>query len=40
MLYFPTRTKARTFASKADSYKAVDNGAESATGRRWGVKVL
>ena len=40
MLYFPTRTKARTFATKVDRFKTVDNGADSVAGRRWGVKVL
>ena len=40
MIYFPTRTKARNFASKTNHYKAVDGGADSVKGRRWGVKVL
>ena len=40
MFYFTSRSLARTFSSKSHSYKAVDNGAESPTGKRWGVAVI
>lgn len=40
MIFFKTRTDARKFATKVDHYKVVDTGTDSASGRRWGVKVL
>lgn len=40
MLYFSKRSDARSFATKAEHYKAVDCGSDKPTGRRWAVKVL
>jgi hypothetical protein len=41
MIYFKTRTLAREFASKKDSYKVVDcRDAPSVNGLGWAVKVL
>jgi len=40
MIYFTTRTLARTFSQKADKYKVTDTGKNKDVGRRWGVKVL
>lgn len=40
MFYFKTRSNARSFASKRDHYQFVDNGAQSQSGQRWGVKVI
>lgn len=38
MIFFPTREKARTFATKNSKYKLVDNG--TGAQKRWAVKVL
>lgn len=40
MLFFKTRTQARSFKAKSDKYRFVDMGSEAAAGRRWAVKVL
>ena len=40
MLYFTKRSEARSFSSKKGSYKVVDNGVNSTSGNRWGVKVI
>ncbi len=40
MFYFRKRSDARTFAGKAEHYKAVDCGTSAPIGRRWAVKVL
>jgi hypothetical protein len=39
MIYFKNRALARSFASKKESYKVVDNGG-NVVGRRWGVRVI
>ena len=36
-IFFKSRTLARAFGSK--NGKVVDNGANAATGRRWGFKL-
>lgn len=38
MLFFDTRKAARTFATKSDNYKVIDN--DTTAKKRWGVKVL
>jgi len=38
MFYFETRSQAREFSRKNDSYKLVDNGTNAE--KRWAVKVL
>lgn len=39
MLYFATRTTARTFATKSNR-KVIDLGTTTKENRRWAVKVL
>lgn len=38
MLYFESRSAARSFAAKSDAYSVKDFGSDA--GKRWAVKVL
>ena len=40
MIYFGSRSAARSFKSNKSGFKLVDMGSSAPANRRWGVKVL